>query len=258
VLKTRLIPTLLLKNGRLVKTIRFQTVTNGLGRDVGHCVKAPMVYDAQLSDELIYLDMHATVEGRGVEQMEGVLANVAGECFMPLTAGGGISTLDDIRTLLKAGADKVSVNTAAVRRPAFITEGARAFGSQCIVVSIDAKMVGDGKYEVFTHSGTRPTGLDPVDWARQVADAGAGEILLTSIDRDGTRMGYDLDLIRMVSGAVNIPVIASGGVGKLQDLVDGITLGHASAVAAASIFHFTDQSPIKAKAYMRRKGIKVR
>ena len=256
-LKTRLIPTLLLKNGRLVKTIKFQTVEHGLGRDVGHHVKAPMVYDAQLADELIYLDMHATIEGRGPEQLRSVVAQVVGECFMPLTAGGGISTLEDIRSLLKAGADKVTINSAALSSPSFISEAASAFGSQCIVASIDCRRR-NGGWEVYSHSGTRPTGLDPVDWARKAADAGAGEILLTSIDRDGTWQGYDLPLIRMVSDALTIPVIASGGVGKLQDLVDGITDGRASAVAAASLFHFTDQSPIKAKAFMKRHGINVR
>ncbi len=256
-LKTRLIPTLLLKNGRLVKTIKFQTVQDGLGHDVGHHVKAPMVYDAQLADELIYLDMHATIEGRGTEQLRNVVAQVVGECFMPLTAGGGISTMEDIRGLLKAGADKVSVNSAALGNPGFISEAAGSFGSQCIVVSIDCRRR-NGGWEVYSHSGTRPTGLDPVDWARKAADAGAGEILLTSIDRDGTCEGYDLPLIRMVSDAVTIPVIASGGVGKLRDLVEGITDGHASAVAAASLFHFTDQSPIKAKAFMKRYGINVR
>ena len=257
VLKTRLIPTLLLKNGRLVKTIRFQTVENGLGRDVGHCVKAPMVYDAQLADELIYLDMHASIEGRGTDQIRDVVAGVVGECFMPLTAGGGISTLEDIRSLLKAGADKVSINTAALLDPGFVSQAASAFGSQCIVVSIDARRVA-GRYEVYSYSGTRPSGLEAPDWARQVEAAGAGGILLTSIDRDGTREGYDLELVQAVSDTVRIPVIASGGVGKLQDFVDGIVTGHASAVAAASLFHFTDQSPIKAKAFMKRYGIKVR
>ena len=256
-LKTRLIPTLLLKNGRLVKTIQFQTVENGLGRDVGHCVKAPMVYDAQLADELIYLDMHASIEGRGTEQLRDVVAGVVGECFTPLTAGGGISTLEDIRTLLKAGADKVSINTSALLDPGFITQAAEVFGSQCIVVSIDARRVAD-RYDVYSHAGTRPTGLNAADWARQVEAAGAGEILLTSIDRDGTRQGYDLELVQAVSDAVRIPVIASGGVGKLQDLVDGVVIGRASAVAAASLFHFTDQSPIKAKAFMKRYGINVR
>ena len=256
-LKTRLIPTLLLKNGRLVKTIRFQTVENGLGRDVGHCFKAPMVYDAQLADELIYLDMHASIEGRGTDQLRDVVAGVVGECFMPLTAGGGISTLEDIRSLLKAGADKVSINTAALLDPGLVSQAASAFGSQCVVLSIDARRVA-GRYEVYSHSGTRPTGLEATGWARQVEAAGAGEILLTSIDRDGTREGYDLELVQAVSDTVRIPVIASGGVGKLRDLVDGITIGHASAVAAASIFHFTDQSPIKAKAFMKRYGINVR
>ena len=256
-LKTRLIPTLLLKNRRLVKTIAFQEVASGLGRDVGHPVKSPVVYDAQLADELVYLDIHATIENRGVDRLQDAISRVVGECFMPLTVGGGIRTMEDIRALLKTGADKVCINSAAVANPEFVTQSAKAFGSQCIVLSIDARKV-NGGYQVYTHSGTKPTGLDPVGWAEQVAAAGAGEILLTSIEREGTRQGYDLDLVRRVSDAVDIPVIASGGVGKLQDLVDGVKVGHASAVAAASLFHFTDQSPIKAKAYMKRYGLSIR
>ena len=256
-LKTRLIPTLLIKNGRLVKTIGFQTVASGLGRDVGHPVKGPVVYDAQLADELVYLDIHASIENRGIEDLRNAVVGVVGECFMPLTVGGGISTMEDVRTLLKTGADKVCINSAAVDNPEFLTEAAKSFGSQCIVVSIDARKQ-NGGYQVYSHSGTQPTGLDPVEWAEQAAAAGAGEILLTSIEREGTRQGYDLDLVRQVADAVDIPVIASGGVGKLQDLVDGIKVGHASAVAAASIFHFTDQSPIKAKAYMKRYGLSIR
>ena len=257
-LKTRVIPTLLLKNGRLVKTIRFQPVVDGLGRDVGHCVKAPMVYDAQLADELIYLDIHATIEGRGIEQIRYAVEQVVGQCFMPLTAGGGISTVEDMRSLLKAGADKVAINSAAVRKPELISQGAEVFGSQCVVVSIDAKQIEEGRYEVFTHSGTASTGMDVVDWARRAEELGAGEILLTSIDREGTRLGYDLPLTGRVADAVGIPVIANGGASSMQDMVDAVFEGHASAVGVASIFHFTDLSPIKAKAFMKRYGVNVR
>jgi len=254
----RLVPTLLYKNGRLTKTVKFQLVESGIRQDVGHPVKAPMVYDAQLSDELVFLDFRATVEGRGPEDLITAVSEIAGRVFMPLTAGGGVRDFEDIRRLLMAGADKVAINSIAVEKPEFIRESARYFGSQCIVVSIDAKQMPNGAYQVFTHSGTKPTGLEPADWARQVEQLGAGEILLTSIDRDGTLEGYDLQLIQQVADAVKIPVIASGGAGKLQDLVEGITQAHASAVAAASIFHFRDLSPIKAKAFMRRSGLPVR
>lgn len=256
--KVRLIPTLLLHDGRLVKTVRFQLMRDGVRRDVGHPVKAPMVYDAQLADELVYLDIRATVEGRGIEQLRRAVSEVAGQIFMPLTAGGGIRTVDDIRRLLQAGADKVAINSAALERPAFITEAAGIFGRQCVVVSLDAKRTGPDGYEVFTHSGTKATGLDPARWARQAEEAGAGEILLTSIDRDGTMEGYDLTLIRRVAEAVTIPVIASGGVGSLEHLAEGVLEGRASAVAAASLFHFRDLSPIKAKAFLRRRSIPIR
>jgi len=254
----RLIPTLSLWRGRLVKTVKFAIVHAGLRRDVGDPVKAPMVYDAQLADELIYLDIRASLEGRDSTQVRHIVSEVAGQIFMPLTAGGGITTLHEIRALLQAGADRVAINSAAVEQPSFITEAAETFGRQCLVVSIDAKLVGPGRYEVFTHSGTKATGLDPVRWARQAAEAGAGELLLTSIDRDGTMVGYDLSLIRAVSGAVNIPVIASGGAGTLHDLAQGVAEGRASAIAAASLFHFRDLSPIKAKAFLRRAGLPIR
>lgn len=251
--KIRVIPTLLLEGDRLVKTIRFDR-----RRDVGDPVKAPMVYDAQLADELVYLDITATREGRSIDRLVEVIQRVTGECFMPLTAGGGIRSVEDIRRLLKAGADKVSINSAAVENPALIRQAAQTFGRQCVVVSIDARATGDGRHEVFTHGGRRPTGLDPTRWARQAMEAGAGEILLASIDRDGTFEGYDLDLVRLVSDAVDVPVIASGGAGRMRDLVDAVRLGHASAVAAASLFHFRDLSPIKVKAGLKRASLPVR
>ena len=253
----RLIPTLLLHGDRLTKTVRFQIQQEGIRRDVGHPVKAPMVYDAQLSDELVFLDFRATKENRGPERLAKAVSEVAGRAFMPLTAGGGIRNCDDIRNLLLAGADKVAINSSAVERPGLIREAAHIFGNQCVVVAIDAEKKPDGAYEVFTHGGTKATGLDPVEWAKNAETLGAGEILLTSIDRDGTMEGYDLELTRQVSAAVKIPVIASGGAGRLQDLSDAIGAG-ASAVAAASIFHFRDLSPIKAKAFMRRSGLPVR
>jgi len=253
VLKTRIIPTLTLRGTRLVKTRQF-----GPTRDVGDPVKAPMVYDAQLADELIYLDMDATREGRSTERLEAAIARIAGVCFMPLTAGGGVRTIEDVRRVLLAGADKIAINTAAVERPALIAEAAERFGSQCVVVAIDVRRGADGRGRVWTHGATRAADREAVAWAREATLCGAGEILLTSVDRDGTMQGYDLDLIRDVATSVNVPVIASGGAGKLPDLVDALITGQASAVAAASLFHFTDQSPIKAKAYLRRAGVPVR
>lgn len=255
--RVRLIPTLLINGHRLTKTVRFEIQTTGMRRDVGDLVKAPMVYDAQLADELVYLDMHATVDGRGVDDLVDAVRRLAGQIFMPLTAGGGITSLDDIRRLLQAGADKVSINAAAVARPSFITEAAEAFGSQCIVVSMDVRRTPVG-FEVFTHRGRRSTGLHAAEWAKRAAAAGAGEILLTSLDRDGTMAGYDLELIREVADAVTVPVIASGGAGSMRDLVDAVREGHASAVAAASLFHFRDLSPIKVKAGLQRAGLLVR
>ena len=254
----RLIPTLLLHRGRMVKTVRFQLIGDGLRRDVGDPVKAPMVYDAQLADELVYLDIRATVEERRIFDLQKAIASISGQVFMPLTVGGGISTPDEIRILLQSGADKVAINSAAVARPAFITEAARHFGNQCIVVSIDVRRNTAGRDEVYTRSGTQPTGLDPVVWAQQAEAAGSGEILLTSIDRDGTMQGYDLELIRRVASAVHVPVIASGGAGTTQDLVSVMQEGGASAAAAASLFHFRDVSPIKAKSALRRAGLLVR
>jgi cyclase len=251
VLKRRLIPSLLLKTGRCIKTIRFDSI-----RDVGNPVTAARVYDAQGADELIFLDITASDEGR--DTLFDVVAQTAEQCFMPLTVGGGVRTVADIRRLLQAGADKVSINTAAVERPDFIREAGDMFGRQCIVISIDAKRQPPEQYEVYTYRGTQPTGLHPVEWAQQMADYGAGEILITAIDRDGTMEGYDLDLVRAVADAVTVPVIASGGCGTLQHLVEGITVGHASAVTAASLFHFTDQSVIKAKTFMKVAGLDVR
>ncbi|MBI2524602.1 MAG: imidazole glycerol phosphate synthase subunit HisF [Candidatus Rokubacteria bacterium] len=250
-LKSRLIPSLLLLNGRCVKTIGFDAL-----RDVGNPVTAARVYDAQEADELIFLDISATTENRTT--LYHIVERTADACLMPLTVGGGVRTLEDIRDLLRSGADKVAINTEAVRRPEVIRDGAERFGAQCIVASIDCRRLADGRYEVFVQRGQRPTGLDPVVWAERVAELGAGEIFLNSIDRDGTMQGYDLALIRAVADAVPIPVIAAGGAGSLRDLVDAITLGRASAVSAASLFHFTDQSVIKARAYMRQAGVDVR
>lgn len=249
-LKKRLIPCLLLKNGRCVKGVQFKNF-----RDTGNPVTAARIYENQGADELIFLDITATVERR--EPYYKLIQNVADQCFMPITFGGGIREVEHIRKFLLAGADKVSINSAAVEKPELIREGARIFGKQCIIVSIDAKKTDRG-YEVYTHSGTRATGLDVFEWAKKAAELGAGELLITSIDNEGTRKGYDLEVIRKVSDSVGIPVIASGGAGTLQHLVDGITIGGASAVSAASIFHFTDQSPIKAKAFMKTAGIDVR
>ncbi len=253
----RLIPTLLLHGNRLTKTVKFQVQTDGLRRDVGHPVKAPMVYDAQLADELILLDFQATQEGRDYKQLARAVSEIAGRAFMPLTAGGGIKETSDAQELLKAGADKVAINTGAVERNGILIRTcSEYFGSQCVVIAIDAKKVSGG-WNVFTHGGTRDTGMDPADWANKAEKLGAGEILLTSIDRDGTMEGYDLELVCRVSEAVKIPVIASGGAGRLQDLTDAVGAG-ASAVAAASIFHFRDISPIKAKAFLKRTGLSIR
>lgn len=235
----------------MVKGVRF-----GDFRDVGAPVTTAKIYDAQGADELIFLDIEASTEGRGT--IIDVVSKVADECFMPLTAGGGVRSLADFRRLLLAGADKVSINTAAVESPGLITEAARQFGAQCVVVSIDSKAGAGGRPEVHTHAGRRPAGLDPVEWARKAASLGAGEILITSVDREGTREGYDLELTRRVAEAVDVPVIANGGVGSLQHFVDGLIDGKASAVAAASIFHFTDQSVIKSKTFMKQAGIDVR
>lgn len=249
-LKKRLIPALLLKNGRCVKGVQFTDF-----RDTGHPISNARIYDSQGADELIFLDITATAEKR--DPLFDIVRSAAEQCFMPLCAGGGVKSVEHMRKLLLSGADKVAINTAAVENPSLITEGAKMFGAQCMVVGIDVRKV-DGKYEVFTHSGTKPTGLDPIEWAAKAAALGAGELLVTSIDHEGMRQGYDLELTRAIADAVDVPVIASGGVGTLQHLVEGITEGHASAVSCGSILHFTDQSIIKAKAYMKNAGLDVR
>ena len=250
-LKARIIPCLDVKDGRVVKGVNFVNL-----KDAGDPVEQARIYDRAGADELCFLDIAASHENR--DTLLDVVRATAEQCFMPLTVGGGVRTNDDIRKLLLAGADKVSINTAAVARPEFVGEAAAKFGSQCIVVAVDAKTTGPDKWEIFTHGGRRPTGLDAVDWARRMAALGAGEILLTSMDRDGTRSGFDLKLTRAVADAVPVPVIASGGVGSLADLAAGIKEGHASAVLAASIFHFGQHSVMEAKEYMCRAGIAMR
>ena len=253
--KVRVIPCLDVKDGRVVKGVNFVDL-----RDAGDPVEAAIAYDAAGADELCFLDITATHENRGI--MLDVVRRTAEACFMPLTVGGGVRTIDDIKTLLRSGADKVSINSAAVARREFVKEGAEKFGEQCIVVAIDAKRASAPgeplRWEVFTHGGRNPTGRDVLDYARQVVALGAGEILLTSMDRDGTKAGFDLDLTRAVSRAVAVPVIASGGVGTLDDLVHGVTDGEASAVLAASIFHFGQHSIGEAKRHMQQAGIAVR
>jgi cyclase len=236
--------------GRVVKGVNFVNL-----RDAGDPVEQARIYDEAGADELTFLDITASNEDR--DTIYEVVARTAEEVFMPLTVGGGVRTVDDIRKLLLAGADKVSINTAAVHRPEFVAEAAARFGNQCIVVAIDAKATGRGKWEVFTHGGRKETGIDVIEWAQRMA-VDAGELLLTSMDRDGTKSGFDTALTRAVSNAVPVPVIASGGVGTLQHLVDGIVEGHASAVLAASIFHFGEFTIGEAKAYMAAKGVKVR
>ena len=254
-LKSRVIPCLDVKDGRVVKGVNFVDLI-----DAGDPVEAAKAYDAAGADELCFLDITASSDNR--ETIFDVVARTAEQCFMPLTVGGGVRTVSDIRRLLLAGADKVSINTAAVKDPDFVAQAADKFGNQCIVVAIDAKKVsaaGDAdRWEIFTHGGRERTGIDAVDFARHVVDLGAGEILLTSMDRDGTRAGFDLALTRAVADAVEVPVIASGGVGSLQDLVDGVKEGHASAVLAASIFHFGTFTIPQAKAYLRDHGVAVR
>ena len=249
-LKTRIIPCLDVHAGRVVKGVNFVNL-----RDAGDPVEQARIYDEAGADELTFLDITASNEDR--DTIYEVVARTAEEVFMPLTVGGGVRTVDDIRKLLLAGADKVSINTAAVHRPEFVAEAAARFGNQCIVVAIDAKATGRGKWEVFTHGGRKETGIDVIEWAQRMA-VDAGELLLTSMDRDGTKSGFDTALTRAVSNAVPVPVIASGGVGTLQHLVDGIVEGHASAVLAASIFHFGEFTIGEAKAYMAAQGVKVR
>ncbi|HUW98489.1 MAG TPA: imidazole glycerol phosphate synthase subunit HisF [Acidiferrobacter sp.] len=249
-LAKRVIPCLDVNCGRVVKGVRFQEI-----RDAGDPVEAARHYDASGADELTFLDISASHDGR--DTIVSVVEAIAAEVFIPLTVGGGVREVADVRRLLNAGADKVGINSAAVARPDFIKEAADHFGAQCLVVAIDAKAVGD-HWEVFTHGGRRATGIDAVEWASRMADFGAGEILLTSMDRDGTRDGFDLRLTQAVTSAVSIPVIASGGVGTLDHLVAGILQGHADAVLAASIFHFGEFSVLEAKQHMAASGIEVR
>lgn len=250
-LKVRIMPTLLYRDFELVKGIGFDS-----WRIIGSAMQAIRVYNMREVDELVFHDITATREARKPDFE--LIDELADECFMPLTVGGGVSTIDDVQSLLAVGADKVSINTRAVLDPEFIGRVAQRFGAQCVVVSIDVRRHADGHCEIFTHSGTRPTGLHPVTFAREAAHRGAGELLLTSIERDGTMEGYDLELIKEVSEAVKIPVIASGGAGNYENFYEALTGGKAAAVAASSMFHFTEQTPLAAKEYLRGRGIPVR
>jgi cyclase len=249
--KVRVIPCLDVKDGRVVKGVNFVDL-----RDAGDPVEAAIAYDAAGADELCFLDITATHENRGI--MLDVVRRTAEACFMPLTVGGGVRTIDDIRTLLRSGADKVSINSAAVARREFVREAAEKFGEQCIVVAIDAKRVGSDRWEIFTHGGRKSTGIDAIEYAQEVVALGAGEILLTSMDRDGTKQGFDLPLTQAIADHVPVPVIASGGVGNLDHLVEGIRVGHATAVLAASIFHFGEFTIRQAKDHMVRAGLPMR
>lgn len=249
-LAKRIIPCLDVDNGRVVKGVQFVDI-----RDAGDPVEIARRYDKEGADELTFLDITASSDNR--ETMVHVVEEVAGEVFIPLTVGGGIRTVEDIRRMLNAGADKVAINTAAVFNPEFVKEATEKFGSQCIVVAIDAKRVGS-RWEIFTHGGRKPTGIDAVTWAQKMVNYGAGELLVTSMDRDGTKIGFDNELMSTICAHVNVPVIASGGVGNLEHLVEGITKGHADAVLAASIFHFAEYSIEEAKQHMAKAGIEVR
>ena len=254
-LAKRIIPCLDVDNGRVVKGVKFVDI-----RDAGDPVEVARRYDGEGADEITFLDITASSDDR--ETMVHVVEQVASEVFIPLTVGGGIRVAEDVRRMLNAGADKVAINTAAVFNPQFVREASERFGSQCIVVAIDAKRVSNegesNRWEIYTHGGRKPTGLDAVEWAKRMAEYGAGEILLTSMDRDGTKAGFDLELTRTIADAVPIPVIASGGVGNLQHLVDGVKQGGADAVLAASIFHFAEYSIEQAKRFMAEQGVEVR
>ena len=250
-LKVRIIPCLDVDAGRVVKGVNFVDLV-----DAGDPVEQARIYDKAGADELCFLDITASSDDR--DTIFDVVSNTAEHCFMPLTVGGGIRKIDDIRKLLLAGADKVSINTAAVKTPEFVGQAAEKFGSQCIVVSVDAKRTPFGGFEIFTHGGREATGTEAISWCQRMADLGCGEILLTSMDRDGTKKGFDLELTRAVADAVPIPVIASGGVGTLDHLVEGVMQGHASAVLAASIFHFGTYTIAEAKAHMKAAGAKIR
>ena len=250
-LAKRIIPCLDVTAGRVVKGINFLDL-----RDAGDPVEIARRYDEQGADEITFLDITATSDGR--DMMLNIIESVASQVFIPLTVGGGVRAVDDVRRLLNAGADKISINSSAISNPQLVADASQKYGSQCIVVAIDAKKSADGRWEVFTHGGRKATGLDAVEWAKKMESLGAGEILLTSMDRDGTKAGFDLPLTRAVSDAIRIPVIASGGVGGLQDLADGVKQGHADAVLAASIFHYGQHTVPEAKRFMAEQGIPMR